>query len=55
MSVYIIIAAREDMRRMVTLRSQLADIHHVLDVINNDPSGTTALGKNSCKVWYNSV
>ena len=33
---------------MITLRSQLGDIHHVLDAISNDPIGTTSLGKISC-------
>ena len=39
------ISAHEDMRRMIALRSQLGDIHHVLDVISDDTNGTTSLGK----------
>ena len=45
---HLFFAAREDMQRMVTLRSQLGDIHHVLDVISTDTNRTTSLGKISC-------
>ena len=42
---YIHFAAKEDMHRMRVLRSELGDVHGILDAIHKEPRTTTSLGK----------